>query len=47
MSHVDKNCNQYINLSLEFMKNPATDFTNSRGFIKNSAKIGEIRGKKR
>ena len=36
----------FNNLSLELVKNPATDFTNSRGFIKNSVKIGEIRGKK-
>ena len=28
------------------MKNLATDFTNSRGFIKKFAKISEIRGKK-
>jgi len=33
-------------LSLEFAKNPAADFTNSRGFIKKSVKIREIRGKK-
>ena len=35
-----------FNLSLEFAKNLAADFTNSRGIIKKSVKISEIRGKK-